>query len=70
MHKAERAPLLTKKIKSPVTIPHTLCFPKLGQISPTKMDKALNREIGKSDSLRGKEVLLERESALGQSDFT
>lgn len=67
---AEGVPPLTKKIKSWVTIPHALLFPKLGQISPTKMDKALNREIGKPDSLWGKELLLERESALGQSDFT
>lgn len=67
MHKAK---VLTKKIKDQGTIPHTLGFPRPGQITPTKMDKALNREIGKSDSLWGKEGLLEPESARGQSYFT
>lgn len=60
----------TKKIKNQGNHPPHPLLPRLIQISTTKMEKALNREIGKSDSLWGKEGLLERESALWQSRFT
>lgn len=60
----------TKKIKNKGIIPYTLCFPGWAKSLPQRWIKLFYKETGKSDSLWGKEGLLERESALGQSYFT